>query len=924
MNLSFGQLMITEIMYNSPDPGQDSLEYIEIYNTGDAVNLDGYSMLGVTYDFPGQILAAQDFYYIAVDIDAFFNTFGVNADEFGGALSNGGEDIAIIDPNGVEVFVVDFDDSAPWPTEEDGTDGAGASITLCDLDNPNDGVSWRASSTSTGKFFNGMEILASINSIEDEACNSPVGIVVTTDGLTFVPQDITINQGETITFTNGGGTHNVNGGQDIFPDNPASFFSGTPSADSWEYTYTFNLDGLYNYQCDLHVAQGMVGTVTVVPPPPSEVDLRVTEVFYNSSVLPDTLEFIEFYNAGNDPVTFDSYTLSTTAIATTLVASPLAPGEYGVIVKDLSAFMQAFPGVPVLGEWGEGTLSNSGDNIVITDEFGTEVVNVSYDDASGWPMEADGFGSTLITCDTEGGFVLENIQASTYPEVVFEDNTFYASPAQENYCSYNVDEVTQVSVSGVNTSLDLNSILSGTVYGINLRPGGLQFTLIDDNGDGISVFSASENFGYTVNETDEVTLIGSIGQFSGLSQIYLDSIIFNNAGSIEAPVVVTELNEDTESQFVRIENVSMVDPSQWVSTGGSFNIQVTDGTNTYDVRFDNDVTGIQGQNYPTGTFNVTGIGGQFDGLDPFTEGYQILPRYVTDIDPFVQFVEPYPFREVSDLKTNDLNGVADSLEVKCTIEGRVLGPNYRSSGLQFTLVNDNNEGIAVFISDQDFGYSVTEGDLIEIKGTIDQFNGLTEIIPDSLKFISSGSITNIDEVSVLDESTESSFILINTPLQLVNADDWKGDGTSYSFFVQDEDGNQYEVYIDNDIDASTEGFNPNPFTLRGIGSQRDVSSPFTEGYRITPRSYSDFDFIVSTNNIDISSEINVYPNPASNQITISYDGSLSKISLYTILGEFISDYSDLVISTQNLDSGQYMLKIYTENGIGTKKITIVK
>ena len=50
------------------------------------------------------------------------------------------------------------------------------------------------------------------------------------------------------------------------------------------------------------------------------------------------------------------------------------------------------------------------------------------------------------------------------------------------------------------------------------------------------------------------------------------------------------------------------------------------------MRIDNDVD-LYPTAAPTGAFNVTGIGGQFDSSEPYTEGYQILPRYIPDIEP---------------------------------------------------------------------------------------------------------------------------------------------------------------------------------------------------------------------------------------------------------------------------------------------------
>ncbi len=920
---AYSQLYITEIMYNSPDPGQDSLEFIEIYNAGSDQSMAGYTMTGVTFEFSDlAVIPSEGFYYISNEPDIFFTTFGVTAEQFTGATSNAGEELSIIDPAGTAVFSVDYDDGAPWPTEDDGTDGLGASIVLCDFDNPTLGESWRASATSTGKFFDGIEILASISTIDDAACDGPSGIVVTTDGFAFVPKDITINVGETITFTNGGGLHNANGSQDIYPDNPVSFTSGAPSSETWEFPFTFNLPGFYEYQCDQHISQDMTGTVTVLPAA-DDSDIRLTEVFYNSAITPDSLEFIELYNAGASSFNVEGMTLVTSSINTVLTGTPIAAGSYGLIVKNESAFSAAFPGVAINAAWGDGTLSNQGDNITITNSTGTVVVNDDYDDDGAWPVEADGGGSSLIVCDPLAGFVLDNIKAAFYPEITYEDKTFYATPGVENYCSYDIGEVTIDNSEGINVSNGLNAILEGTVYGINVRPGGLQFTVIDEEGDGIGVFSGSEAFGYVVHEGDEVRLIGTIGQFNGLSQIYLDDIQKTADGAITNPTVTTLLGEETESQFVTIENVTMVNPTQWLADGSTFNFDVTDGTNVFTIRIDDDVEGIDGVNYPTGVFNVTGLGGQFDDLTPFNEGYQLFPRYITDIDPFEAFVDTYPPRTIPEVKTVDAEGVPDSINIKCTLQGRALGINLRTTGLQFTLVNEDNQGIAVFSSSETFGYIVEEGDLLSIKGVVGQFNGLTQIVPDSLFFEGSGSITLVDEVTVLDEETESSLIKISELLTLVDPSDWKGDGTSYSFVAMDDSGTEYEVFIDNDVDASTAVYDGQSFFLSGIGSQRDVSQPFTDGYRIAPRSINDFAFILSTDENDISNLVTLFPNPTSSVINIEYEGKIEKAIIYNMLGEKVGTFTNqTTIDVRGLTNGQYSLLMITKQGQARKAFTI--
>ena len=86
---------------------------------------------------------------------------------------------------------------------------------------------------------------------------------VTTVGNTFSPANITINLGDTVTWTNGGGFHNVNATLSTYPNNPEGF-GNSVSSSSWSFQHIFSIAGTYDYQCDPHTSMGMVGTVTVL------------------------------------------------------------------------------------------------------------------------------------------------------------------------------------------------------------------------------------------------------------------------------------------------------------------------------------------------------------------------------------------------------------------------------------------------------------------------------------------------------------------------------------------------------------------------------------------------------------------------------------------------------------------------------------
>jgi plastocyanin len=94
------------------------------------------------------------------------------------------------------------------------------------------------------------------------ATSAPLGADVAVEARDdfFMPSSVTINPGETVTWTNlGSNPHNVHF-QDGFDQPP------DPEASAWTRMRRFDVPGSYSYRCDLHAT--MTGTVNVVAPPP--------------------------------------------------------------------------------------------------------------------------------------------------------------------------------------------------------------------------------------------------------------------------------------------------------------------------------------------------------------------------------------------------------------------------------------------------------------------------------------------------------------------------------------------------------------------------------------------------------------------------------------------------------------------------------
>lgn len=130
------QLVITEIMYNPPESGTDSLEFIELYNNDIvAIDLEGYYFSdGVTFTFPAMTMNPGEYLVLATNAAAFEGFFGFEPLACTGALSNSGELLLLRNNYNMVVDSVLYDDAAPWPTDPD---GFGPSLRFCDpgLDN---------------------------------------------------------------------------------------------------------------------------------------------------------------------------------------------------------------------------------------------------------------------------------------------------------------------------------------------------------------------------------------------------------------------------------------------------------------------------------------------------------------------------------------------------------------------------------------------------------------------------------------------------------------------------------------------------------------------------------------------------------------------------------------------------------------------
>jgi hypothetical protein len=261
---------------------------------------------------------------------------------------------------------------------------------------------------------------------------------------------------------------------------------------------------------------------------------------------------------------------------------------------------------------------------------------------------------TIVVPPTAGSATVNSNNTIAYtPPINFCGNVdFFYQVCDDNDCDsatvaikvrcyplYTIPLVSGENAAGSADSLGASCELSGTVYGVNTRASatGSQFTLIDDNNNGVNIFSPATTYGYTVKEKDKIVVRGVIGQFNGLTQMQPDTILKTSSDNpLVTPITAIKPDESTESKLIKIKNLHFADPLQW-TTGmgiGGFSVQVVSDDHPQDtivVRIDNDVD-LYNLPAPPQPFDLTGIGGQFDPSSPYTSGYQIAPRYFPDVN----------------------------------------------------------------------------------------------------------------------------------------------------------------------------------------------------------------------------------------------------------------------------------------------------
>ncbi|MCH8546905.1 MAG: hypothetical protein LAT54_09230, partial [Cryomorphaceae bacterium] len=244
----------------------------------------------------------------------------------------------------------------------------------------------------------------------------------------------------------------------------------------------------------------------------------------------------------------------------------------------------------------------------------------------------------------------------------------------------------------------------------------------------------------------------------------------------------------------------------------------------------------------------------FFGQNTGTDGNNRFDNFVLEGEPMT-FVPVYP---IAALKSVDTDGVADSLNVNCAIEGIVSGGNLRGNGVEFWFIDSTNSAGLLVRQIGFTSYTPNEGDVLRVFGGVTQFRGLIQFTVDSIQVLGTGfTLPAPALVTALDESTEGRLVRING-LSLVSPSQWTGSGTGFNIDVTDGT-NVFLARVTSPTTLYNDPAPTTPFDLIGHGGQfsSTTSAPFNNGYQLLPR-YSE-DLIPDTTSPVTPVVINRYP-----------------------------------------------------------------
>ncbi len=396
-------ILINEFMADpSPVVGLPDAEFVELYNrtTSKVFDLADYELSSgsTPQAMPEYLLLPGEYVVITDDSNlSLFTAQGITnvvAVSSFNALTNGGDNITIVDLGGTIINSVDYDDA--WYQDAIKDDG-GWTLELINPENlcvvPSD--NWIASNDVLGGTPGTQNSVYDISNTVNLQLSSAS---VDENGMITVTFSNTVDPTSAMDMTN----YTVDNGI----GNPSSVNLVAPNVVELTFGTSFGFNILYTLTATDISDCVSINTIDLnnnsatfqLYEPAAQYDIIINELLPDPSPalgLPE-VEFVEIYNRSDKTINLENFTFwSGTSSSDPLPAVILEPGDYIVVYKDT-------PGVnfndfgPSIALESMVSMSNSGDDISLQSNLGTVIDAVEYNiswyndtskDDGGWTLE---------------------------------------------------------------------------------------------------------------------------------------------------------------------------------------------------------------------------------------------------------------------------------------------------------------------------------------------------------------------------------------------------------------------------------------------------------------------------------------------------------------------------------------------------------
>lgn len=165
-------------------------------------------------------------------------------------------------------------------------------------------------------------------------------------------------------------------------------------------------------------------------------------------------------------------------------------------------------------------------------------------------------------------------------------------------------------------------------------------SFIQDSTGGLAVFGrGAGQFSSSVKIGDLVKVTGKVVNYNGLTEInpvteflILDSGVTTQPEEMTIPDILTQVWDGDEAHEGKLVKIMEVVLSSYTPIWeGNTNYIVINGTDSLTIRILNG-TELVGQPAPNGSFNLTGVISQYKASAPYNGGYELIPRFIADIN----------------------------------------------------------------------------------------------------------------------------------------------------------------------------------------------------------------------------------------------------------------------------------------------------